>query len=104
MANIDTVIDRHFNRGDFAHNSAGSILSDLDLGLYNAANIVVGLRMQVLHGSPSVAASEQLNSEELAAQLEALLAFLAQLGGMVDRLGECDFQAPGQHRPQAVAA
>lgn len=87
MAMIDQVVDRHFHVGESAFAAPDLIITNLDTGIYSVGKMVACLRDQVIHGSPGTGQSA-CDTEEVGAGLEALLAYLGQLGAMVDQLHE----------------
>lgn len=89
MAMIDQVVDRHFYVGESALADPSLIIVNLDTGIYSVGKMVACLRDQVIHGSPGTGQSD-CDTEEVGAGLEALLAYLGQLGAMVDQLQACD--------------
>ncbi|KAK0361142.1 hypothetical protein LTR94_024507 [Friedmanniomyces endolithicus] len=89
MAMIDQVVDRHFHVGESALADPSLIIVNLDTGIYSVGKMVACLRDQVIHGSPGTGQSD-CDTEEVGAGLEALLAYLGQLGAMVDQLQACD--------------
>ncbi|WP_454887862.1 hypothetical protein [Sphingomonas oryzagri] len=85
MAMITDVVARHFKVGEFEFEDPTLIVSSLDAGLYSAGKMVECLHDQVLHGQPGSGTS-QCDPEEVGSGLEALLAYLGQLGLLVDQL------------------
>lgn len=85
MAMINDVVAKQFHVAEFGFADPELIVHTLDIGLYAAGKIVASLRDQVLHGSPGTGTSE-VDIEEVSANLEELLAFLGQLGLVVDQL------------------
>lgn len=95
MAMIDEVITKHYRVvGDLS-----SIVSDLDLGIYNVGIGVMTIRDMLVHGAPG--GPSQCDPEEVAASAEALLSYIGRLGPLIDRL-ETGTNPYRQQEPQAA--
>lgn len=105
MALIDQVVVRHFHVRESAFRDPQLIIHNLDAGLFSVGKLVVCLRDQVIHGSPGTGQSA-CDTEEVGAGLDALLAYLAQLGTMVDQLEEQYVQSsrPDCRRSEGVGS
>lgn len=76
MAMIEKEIARQFDTGDAAVSSPDLLIHNLDFGIYAAGKQVEVIRNAVLHGE----------NEEAASGLLGLLAYLGQMGALVDQL------------------
>lgn len=82
MAYINDKVARHFRTGEHKSNDPKTTFYDLDLGLSNAADLVLIIRDQVLE--PGDNDSERMDG--IASGLNALLAYLGQMGLWLDAL------------------
>jgi len=96
MAMINDFVSRHFGT---VQSDPQSLLFSLDIGLMNVGRCVADVRSVVLD-LPELHGHREL--EDTVAKLEALLAYLAQIGIMFDQLEQCELAAP--RAPRQVAA
>lgn len=82
MAYINDKVARHFRTGEHKSNDPNTTFYDLDLGLSNAADLVLIIRDQVLE--PGDNGHERMDG--IASALNALLAYLGQMGQWLDAL------------------
>lgn len=76
MAMIDKVIARQFDTGETPSSDSDLLIHNLDFGIYAAGKQIEVIRNAVLHGE----------NEEAASGLLGLMAYLGQMGALVDQL------------------
>lgn len=82
MGYVNNTVARHFHTGEHKKNDPKSIFNDLDLGLSNAADLILMIQDQVLE--PGENTLEHV--DRIASALNALLAYLGQMGRWLDAL------------------